>query len=412
MTEEAPVRKPTAAEETLARKLAAINNWADDVNKASRKSPTAPFVPDELELVATPAIPTGSPSLDALIGGGLPRGRFTEIYGIEGSGKSTLAYQVIAELHRREPDALAVLLDAEGTFDPVRAKRMGIDLGDKKTKRPPRMRRIILRGEAEPGLEQIRQLASMPQENGKPVISLVVIDSIATLVPKAEAEGEIGDQSMALLARLMSQTLRMLNIAVQTSGTTVLLINQTRTKIGVMYGDPTVVPGGKAIDFYCSIMIAVSAPKSEAIKDKDGFPIANVIHARIKKNKINGAIGDAILQITPREGVVFPFEAAKAGLKVGVVTKAGSFYTAMTTDGEIKEQGEVGFMKAVRALSEGARNDLYDRIVKAGMERREAFTMDEEPQEAQTAEAGSDADEAAQALLGGDEIESEPEAGA
>jgi recombination protein RecA len=412
LADETATRKPTAADDSLARRLAAITSWAEDVNRASKKNVTAPFVPDELELVATPAIPTGSPSLDALLGGGIPRGKFTEIYGFESSGKSTIAYQVIAELHRREPDALVVLLDAEGSFDPVRAKRMGIDLGDKKAKRQPRMRRLILRGEAEPGLEQLRQLASFPQDNGKPVIALVIIDSVAALVPKAEAEGEIGDQSMALLARLMSQSLRMLNIAVQTSGTTVLLINQTRTKIGQMYGDPTVVPGGKAIDFYCSIMMAVSAPKSEALKNKDGEPIASTVHARVKKNKINGAIGEAILQITPRDGVIFPFEVAKTGLKVGVVTKSGSFYSVSTLDGEVKAQGEIAFMRDIRKLTPEARNDLYDRIVKAGMERREAFFVDEGPEEAPSGEIGTAdlADEAAETLLDSEELDAEANA--
>jgi recombination protein RecA len=394
LAEDTPRRAASTNEDKLARKLAALSSWADDVNKASRKSPTAPFVPDEGNIVAFPSLSTGSPSLDALMGGGLPMGKFTEIYGAESSGKSTIAYQAIAELHRRDPEAIAVLLDAEGSFDPVRATRMGIDLGDKKTGRPSRMRRIIPRGEAEPAIEQVRQLASMPAEDGKPVVALIVIDSVASLVPKAEAEGEIGDQSMALLARLMSQSLRMLNIAIVTSGTTILLINQTRTKIGVMYGDPTVVPGGKALDFYSSIMVSVSAPKSEAIKNKDGEPVASTVHARVKKNKINGVIGEAILQITPREGVVFAFEVAKTGLKVGVVTRSGSFYTVKTLDGEIKEQGEPAFMKAVRGITPAARNDLYDRIVKAGIERRDAFTNDDAPE---TVEAGIEPD--AEALL-------------
>ena len=374
------------ANELLDQKLAVLRNWGDNVNKNAAKDPTAPFVPSENN-ERTPAIPSGSPGLDALLGGGIPRGKFTQIYGLESSGKSTLAYMIVAELHKRDPNAVAVLLDAEASFDPVRAVRMGIDLGDPRKPETSRLKRIILRGPAEPGLDQVLDLAQMPPVDGKPVIDLVVIDSIAALVPKAEFEADMEDQGMGLLARMISKHLRNLNAVVQASGTTVVLINQTRTKIGVMYGDPTVIPGGKALDFYPWVHIAVAAPKSEAIKNKDGEPIASTVHLRVKKNKVNGTIGEAIVQITPRDGLVFAFEAAKTGVKVGVVNKAGAFYSVKVKapDGkmvEIKEQGEVAFMSAIRKLDESARQELYERIVKAGMEKREAFFVEESPEEA------------------------------
>ena len=366
------------ANELLDQKLAVLRNWGDNVNKNAAKDPTAPFVPSK-NIERTPAIPSGSPGLDALLGGGIPRGKFTQIYGLESSGKSTLAYMIVAELHKRDASAVAVLLDAEASFDPVRAVRMGID--------PDRIERIVLRGPAEGGLDQVLDLAQMPPVNGKPVIDLVIIDSIAALVPKAEFEADMEDQGMGLLARMISKHLRNLNAVVQASGTTVVLINQTRTKIGVMYGDPTVIPGGKALDFYPWVHIAVAAPKSEAIKNKDGEPIASTVHLRVKKNKVNGTIGEAIVQITPRDGLVFAFEAAKTGVKVGVVNKAGAFYSVKVKDPdgkmvEIKEQGEVAFMSAIRKLDESARQELYERIVKAGMEKREAFFVEESPEEA------------------------------
>jgi recombination protein RecA len=287
----------------------------------------------------------------------------------------------VAELHRRDPEAIAILVDAEGSFDAKRAERMGIDMGDPATKREPRMMVLTLRGAADPALEQVDQALKMRDpESGKSYVQLVIIDSIASLVPKAEAEGEIGDQTMALLARLMSQTMRKLSLSVTAGGSTIILINQIREKIGVMYGSNETVPGGRALRHYPSLWIDARAPASEAFKDKNGFPVAITSKFKVKKNKANGRFGEALTRVTPRRGFDFGWEVAKAGIKSGLVTRSGSFYsvTVPSSGAEVKEQGEESFVAAINTLGEADRNALYDALVAKIMVSDEFYTPDED----------------------------------
>lgn len=361
----------------LDRKLAAMSAWRADVEKTSKKDPTAPaLLGDE---PAAEAMRTGSPTLDGLLGGGWPRGKFIMLSGPESSGKSTLAYQTVAELHRRDPDALALLIDSEGSFDPMRATRMGIDMGDPKTKRDPRLMVLKLRGAADLSLEEADQAIKMRDpESGRSYVELVIIDSLASLVPKSEAEGEIGDQSMALLARLMSQMMRKFNLSVTAGGATIILINQIREKMNVMYGSNETIPGGRALRHYPALWIDTRAPASEAFKNKDGIPVAILSNFKVKKNKVNGRFGTASTRVTPRRGFDFGFEVAKAGIRCGLVARGGSFYTLTLPGGvEIKEQGEDSFIAAVNKLDGAARNALYDALVERTMSSDDFYAPDE-----------------------------------
>ena len=376
-------------------KLALLKNWSNNINKAAKGDPEAPIILTEDMKVFRPGIPTGSPGLDAITHGGIPRGRFTEIVGEFSSGKSTLAYQIIGELHNRDSQALVVLMDAEGSFDEARGKRMGIDLD--------RLIIMNLRGAANKGLEYLRDVVKMPASaSGKPAIDLIVVDSVAALVSPMELDSEIGDTTMAPLARLMNPALKMINAPLVGSGTAVILINQLRTNIGVRYGDPTTIPGGKGLDFYAMLLIKVSKQMSDTDtkKDKEGEVLEMVVKARLSKSRMGGAVGaSALFKITPRDGIIFAYEATKLGVKVGIVTKAASFFTVKTLDGEIKEQGQDSFIRALKKLSREARNDLYDRLVKASMDQREALQDGETPEVESAEEAEEEAiDEVAGAL--------------
>lgn len=361
----------------LERKLEALAAWRADVDKTAKKDPTAPaLLGDE---PPTPAMPTGSATLDGLLGGGWPRGKFIMLSGPESSGKSTLAFQTIAELHRRDPNALALLLDAEGTFDPERATRMGIDMGDSKTKRASRLMVLKLKGAADVALEEADQALKMRDpESGRSYVELLVIDSIASLVPKAEAEGEIGAQTMALLARLMGQAMRKFNLSVTSGEATIILINQIREKMNVMYGSNETTPGGRSLRHYPALWIDTRAPASEAWKDKDGEPVAILSRFKVKKNKVNGRFGKAAVRVTPRRGFDFGYEVAKAGIKCGLVTRGGSFYTLnMPGWDEIKEQGEDAFIAVINKLDGAKRNTLYDALVAKTMEFEGFYAPDE-----------------------------------
>jgi recombination protein RecA len=354
-----------------------MSAWRADVDKTSKKDPTAPSLlghepPAE-------AMHTGSATLDGLLGGGWPRGKFIMLSGPESSGKSTLAYQTVAELHRRDPEALALLIDSEGSFDPQRASRMGIDMGDAKAKRDPRLMVLKLKGAADVALEEADQALKMRDpDTGRSYVELVVIDSIASLVPKSEAEGEIGDQTMALLARLMSQMMRKFNLSVVAGGSTIILINQIREKMNVMYGSNETIPGGRSLRHYPSLWIDTRAPASEAFKNKDGDPVAILSKFKVKKNKVNGRFGTATIRVTPRRGFDFGYEVAKAGIKCGLVTRGGSFYSMTLPDGtEIKEQGEDAFITVINKLDGPTRNALYDMLVEKTMTSDDFYAPDD-----------------------------------
>lgn len=252
-------------------------------------------------------IPTGSLALDVGLGvGGFPRGRIIEIYGPEASGKTTLALHVIAEAQKS--GGTAAFVDAEHALDPSRAEAIGVNLDELLISQPDT---------GEQGLEIVETLV----RSG--ALDVIVIDSVAALVPRAEIEGEMGDSMMGMQARLMSQALRKLTGAISKSRTVVIFTNQLRQKIGVMFGNPEVTPGGLALKFYCSVRIDLR--KTESIKDGD-IVIGSRHRARIVKNKVAPPFRVAEFDIMNTGGISKAGSILDVATEFGVITKQGAFY--------------------------------------------------------------------------------------
>lgn len=253
-------------------------------------------------------ISTGSLSLDAALGvGGLPKGRVVEIYGPESSGKTTLTLQVIAECQKQGGNAAFV--DAEHALDPQYAKRLGVDVDN------------LLVSQPDAG-EQALEIADMLVRSGG--LDMVVVDSVAALVPKAEIEGEMGDQHVGLQARLMSQALRKLTANIKRSNTLVIFINQIRMKIGVMFGSPETTTGGNALKFYSSVRLDIR--RIGSIKKGDAV-LGNETRVKVLKNKVAPPFKEAVFDILYNEGISRQSELVDLGVKNNLVEKAGSWYS-------------------------------------------------------------------------------------
>ena len=254
------------------------------------------------------AIPTGSLALDDALGvGGIPRGRIIEVYGAESSGKSTLSYHIMAEAQKL--GGTAAYIDAEHALDPGYSARCGVNLDDLLLSQPD---------SAEQALEICEYLVRSS------AVDLVVIDSVAALVPKAEIDGDMGDTHVGLQARLMSQALRKLTAAISRSDCSVIFINQIREKVGVIWGSPEVTPGGRALKFYSSVRIDLR--RIESIKQAGDF-VGNRVRARIVKNKVASPFKTAELDIMFNEGISKQGELLEMGVENGFVTKRGAFYS-------------------------------------------------------------------------------------
>ena len=254
------------------------------------------------------AIPTGSLALDAALGiGGLPRGRVVEIYGPESSGKTTVALHAVA--NAQKAGGIAAFIDAEHALDPVYAKALGVDTD------------ALLVSQPDTG-EQALEIADVLIRSGS--IDVLVIDSVAALVPRAEIEGEMGDSHVGLQARLMSQALRKITGALSHSGTTAIFINQLREKIGVMFGSPETTTGGRALKFYASVRIDVR--RIETLKD-GGDAVANRTRAKIVKNKVAAPFKQAEFDIVYGEGISREGSIIDLGVEHGIIRKAGAWYT-------------------------------------------------------------------------------------
>ena len=285
------------------------------------------------------AIPTGSIALDIALGiGGLPRGRVVEIYGPESSGKTTLAIHAIANCQAL--GGIAAFIDAEHAFDPEYAKKLGVDIDN------------LLVSQPDTG-EQALEIADMLIRSG--ALSLIVIDSVAALVPRAEIEGEMGDSHMGLQARLMSQALRKITGALSTNNTTCIFINQLRDKIGVMFGSPETTTGGKALKFYASVRLDIR--RIETLKDGTE-PVGNRTRVKVVKNKVAPPFKQAEFDILYGEGISREGGILDMAVDEGLVRKSGAWYTH---DGDQLGQGKENARKYLKDNA-GLTNDLERQL--------------------------------------------------
>jgi recombination protein RecA len=289
-------------------------------------------------------IPTGALALDLALGvGGIPRGRVIEIYGPESSGKTTLMLHVIA--NAQAAGGLAAFIDAEHALDPGYAKKLGVNLDD------------LLVSQPDSGEEALTICETLARSNA---LDVIVIDSVAALVPKAELEGEMGMATMGMQARLMSQALRKLTAILGKSKTTCVFTNQLREKVGVMFGSPETTPGGKALKFYASVRLDIR--RKETLKDDAQNPIGNHVRVKVVKNKVAPPFAEAEFDIIYNHGINKEGSILEVGIADGVVDKKGAW---LQFEGELIGQGKEAAQKAM--VEKPA---LAKKIVEAIMAKR------------------------------------------
>src|SRR5579884_315319 len=298
----------------------------------------------EAHAVNVETIPTGSVGLDLALGGGIPKGRIIEIYGPESSGKTTVCLHAVAEVQKA--GGTAAYVDAEHALDPAYAKRLGVDT-DK-----------LLISQPDSGEQALEILETLVRSNA---VDIVVVDSVAALVPQAEIEGDMGDAQMGLQARLMSQAMRKLTGVINRSKTTVIFVNQLRMKIGVMFGNPETTTGGNALKFYASVRMDIR--RVSQIKQGDQV-IGNHVRVKVVKNKVAPPFREAEFDIMYNQGISREGDLIDLAAAHDIVQKSGAWYTYK---GENIAQGREA---AKRYLAENPK--VFDEIAKATVEAAES----------------------------------------
>ena len=312
-------------------------------------------------VIQVPIISTGSLSLDRALGlGGLPRGRVVEIFGPESSGKTTLALHAVAEAQRQ--GGIAAFVDAEHALDTGYARRLGVNCDE------------LLVSQPDTG-EQALEISDMLVRSG--AIDILVIDSVAALVPRAEIEGEMGDAHMGLQARLMSQALRKLTGTIGKTMTCVIFINQIRMKIGIVFGNPETTTGGNALKFYSSVRLDIR--RTGAIKDGQEI-IGNRTKVRVVKNKMAPPFKDAEFDIMYGEGISREGDLLDVGVEAGIIDKSGAWYSY---GGERIGQGRENVKKFLKDNT-----DLTDELMKKARETLGLFEKEEGTPESGAEESG------------------------
>jgi recombination protein RecA len=328
----------------IAEKFKATESAIDQIKQKYGDNAIMRF--GEAKAMQVDAVPTGSISLDIALGvGGVPRGRIIEVFGPEASGKTTLAQHIISEVQKQ--GGIAAFIDAEHALDPDYARKIGVDVDN------------LLISQPDTGEQALEILETLVRSNS---VDVVVIDSVAALVPKAEIDGDMGDSHMGLQARLMSQALRKLTGIVSKSKTVVVFINQVRHKIGVFFGNPETTTGGNALKFYCSVRIEVR--RSAQIKQADKI-IGNRVKVKVVKNKVAAPFRTTEFDIMYNEGISISGDLLDAGVAHKIINKSGNSYSF----GE--EKLGVGREKAKLTLKEQPKlmKTISDKIweaVKAG----------------------------------------------
>ena len=324
-------------------KLKALQLAMEKIDKQFGKGAIMKLGDDKVEDV--PVIPSGSVGLNLALGvGGYPRGRIVEIYGPESSGKTTLAIHAMAEVQKQ--GGIAAIIDAEHAFDRFYAEKLGVNTND------------LLIAQPDCG-EQALDIADELIRSA--AVDLVVIDSVAALTPKAEIEGDMGDNKVGLHARLMSQALRKLTATINKTNTTCIFINQLREKIGVMFGNPETTTGGNALKFYASVRLDIR--KSTAIKDGDEI-LGNQVRVKVIKNKVAPPFKKAEFDLMFNEGISRVGELIDMGVELGILTKSGSWFSY---DGKKLAQGRDAAKNVLRdnpELAEEIENKIMEALKK------------------------------------------------